>query len=102
MAEDRKSAKGPSRAATALRRERLRIERLQVWVDLVAEFVPGEGASHVVRPATNLEQIDCDPSVKEALHRALIAACDALEAEAIRDTRRASKRYRPADSPKEG
>lgn len=76
------------RVTAAMQREKLRIERRKVWIDFIDCFVPNEGAfERVPTTATTLE-LSCDPSVKDALHRALIAACDALEAEAIHDVRR--------------
>jgi hypothetical protein len=93
--------KSPSRAAAAMQREKLRIERRKVWIDFIDCFVPNEGAfERVPTTATTLE-LSCDPSVKDALHRALIAACDALEAEAIHDVRRYTlRRGKEADSAK--
>jgi len=80
--------KPTTRAATTFQRERLRLKRREVWIEFLNSFVPSEGQFEQVRMSGQVEQILCDPTVKAALHRALIAACDALEVEAMHDVRR--------------
>ncbi len=100
MATAEKAAAAMKRAAT-LQREKLRLERRKVWIDLLNCFVPGEGAVERMPSTATSLTIECDPSVKDALHRALIAACDALEAEAIHDVRRSTlRRSKEADGGK--
>lgn len=97
-ARDRPVTALAGRLLTTAEAHRRRLARREQWINFIAYFVPAEGYSVVADEHGPPVEAAVDPGVRDAVRRAVMAACDTIEAEAERDTKLA-RRGRPADVP---